>query len=115
MLDYWGLSFKQATDELLGVLEERGIETPEGRRWVVAVCGPIPPANVELGPDFLLTGNPKGADFALMLGEFYCAELNAPELVRIEREGVVFARVYDIRGRNVKDINTIPPVINNSD
>ncbi len=114
MLDYWGLSFKQATDELLAVLEERGIETPEGRRWVVAVCGPIPPANVELGPDFLLTGNPKGADFALMLGEFYCAELNAPELVKIEREGVVFARVYDIRGRNVKDLNTIPPVINNS-
>jgi hypothetical protein len=114
MLDYWGLSFKQATDELLGVLEERGIETPEGRRWVVAVCGPIPPANVELGPDFLLTGNPKGADFALVLGEFYCAELNAPELVKIEREGVVFARVYDIRGRNVKDLNTIPPVINNS-
>ena len=30
----------------------------------------------------------------------------------IEREGVVFARVYDIRGRNVKDLNTIPPVIN---
>ena len=56
MLDYWGLSFKQATDELLGVLEERGIQTPEGRRWVVAVCGPISIANVELGPDFLLTG-----------------------------------------------------------
>jgi hypothetical protein len=114
MLDYWGLSFKQATDELLGVLEERGIETPEGRRWVVAVCGPIPIANVELGPDFLLTGNPKGADFALMLGEFYCNELDAPELVKIEREGVVFARVYDIRGRSVKDLNTIPPVIDNS-
>jgi 4-amino-4-deoxy-L-arabinose transferase-like glycosyltransferase len=114
MLDYWGLSFKQATDELLTVLEERGIETPEGRRWVVAVCGPIPIANVELGPDFLLTGNPKGADFALMLGEFYCSELDAPELVKIEREGVVFARVYDIRGRSVKDLNTIPPVINNS-
>ncbi len=93
---------------------KRGIETPEGRRWVVAVCGPIPIANVELGPDFLLTGNPKGADFALMLGEFYCTELDAPELVKIEREGVVFARVYDIRGRSVKDLNTIPPVINNS-
>jgi hypothetical protein len=114
MLDYWGLSFKQATDELLSVLEERGIETPEGRRWVVAVCGPIPIANVELGPDFLLTGNPKGADFALMLGEFYCSDIDAPELVKIEREGVVFARVYDIRGRSVKDLNTIPPVINNS-
>ena len=48
-----------------------------------------------------------------MLGEFYCTELDAPELVQIEREGVVFARVYDIRGRSVKDLNTIPPVINN--
>ncbi len=114
MLDYWGLSFKQATDELLAVLEERGIDTPEGRRWIVAVCGPIPPANVELGPDFLLTGNPKGADFALMLGEFYCSELDAPELVKIVREGVVFARVYDIRGRSVRDLNTIPPVINSN-
>ena len=103
MLDYWGLSFKQATDELLGILDERGIQTPEGRRWVVAVCGPHPPAEVELGDDFLTTWNTKGADFALMLGEFYCAELKAPELVRIERDGVVFARIYDLRGRNSQD------------
>ena len=27
-----------------------------------------------------------------------------------EREGIVFARVYDIRGRNIRDLNTIPPV-----
>ena len=31
MLDYWGLSFKQATDDLLTVLEERGIDTLERR------------------------------------------------------------------------------------
>jgi hypothetical protein len=110
MLDYWGLSFKEATDELLGILDEEGTQTPEGRRWVVAVCGPHPPAEVELGDDFLTTWNTKGADFALMLGEFYCAELKAPELVRIEREGVVFARVYDLRGRNIPDLFTLPPV-----
>ena len=110
MLDYWGLSFKQATDELLGILDERGIQTPEGRRWIVAVCGPHPPAEVRLGDDFVTTWNTKGADFALMLGEFYCAELKAPELVRIEREGVVYARVYDLRGRNIPDLFTLPPV-----
>jgi hypothetical protein len=110
MLDYWGLSFKQASDELLGMLDEQGTQTPEGRRWIVAVCGPHPPAEVELGDDFLTTWNTKGADFALMLGEFYCAELKAPELVRIEREGVVFARVYDLRGRNIPDLFTLPPV-----
>ena len=110
MLDYWGLSFKQATDELLGVLDEQGIQTPEGRRWIVAVCGPHPPAEVRLGDDFITTWNTKGADFALMLGEFYCAEPKAPELVRIEREGVVYARVYDLRGRNIPDLFTLPPV-----
>jgi hypothetical protein len=110
MVDYWGLSFKQATDELLGILDEQGMQTPEGRRWVVAVCGPHPPAEVRLGDDFLTTWNTKGADFALMLGEFYCAELKAPELVRIAREGVVFARVYDLRGRNIPDLFTLPPV-----
>jgi len=110
MLDYWGLSFKEAADELLGILDEQGTYTPEGRRWVIAVCGPHPPAEVELGDDFLTTWNTKGADFALMLGEFYCAELKAPELVRIEREGVVFARVYDLRGRNIPDLFTLPPV-----
>jgi hypothetical protein len=44
-----------------------------------------------------------------MLGEFYCRELNAPILVEVEREGVVFARVYDIRGRNVTTLLTMPP------
>ncbi|MGD9922399.1 MAG: hypothetical protein AB7V13_13295, partial [Pseudorhodoplanes sp.] len=110
MLDYWGLSFKQAADELLGVLDEQGNQIPEGRRWIIAICGPHPPAEVELGDDFLTTWNTRGADFALMLGEFYCAELKAPELVRIERDGVVFARVYDLRGRNIRELFTTPPV-----
>ena len=113
MVDYWGLSFKEAADELLGILDEQGTQTPEGRRWIVALCGPHPPADVELGPDFVTTSNTKGADFALVLGEFYCAQdLKAPEIVRIEREGVVFARVYDIRGRNIPNLDTVPPVRN---
>jgi hypothetical protein len=112
MLDYWGLSFKEAAKGLLAVLHEKKIHAPKGRRWIVAVCGPIPPAKVELGDDFDLTGDPKGADFAMVLGEFYCRKLNAPELVKVEREGVVLARVHDIRGRSTRDLNTIPPVVN---
>jgi 4-amino-4-deoxy-L-arabinose transferase-like glycosyltransferase len=110
MLDYWGLSFKQAADALLEKLEQADATRPQGRRWVIAVCGPHAPAEVELGGDFRATWDPKGADFALMLGEFYCAELDAPEIARIEREGVVFARVYDIRGRSIPTLFTIPPV-----
>ena len=68
------------------------------------MCGPHHPAKVELGPEFVTTYETKGADFALMLGEFYCAEYKAPILVEIKREGVVYARVYDIRGRVVSGV-----------
>ena len=63
-----------------------------------------------LGPAFEPTWDPKGADFALMLGEFYCARLDAPLLVEITRAGVVYARAYDLRGRSVDSLFTLPPV-----
>jgi len=104
MLDYWGLAFKQAADELHAKLTE-GLEYPSrGGKWRIAVCGPHRPAAVELGPEFVTTYDTKGADFALMLGEFYCAEYKAPVLVEVKREGVVYARVYDIRGRVVSGL-----------
>jgi hypothetical protein len=106
MLDYWGLAFKQAADELRAKLT-LGLESPPAsRRWRIAVCGPHYPAKVELGPEFTTTYETKGADFALMLGEFYCAEYKAPVLVEVKREGVVYARVYDIRGRTVSGLFT---------
>jgi 4-amino-4-deoxy-L-arabinose transferase-like glycosyltransferase len=108
MLDYWGLSLTQASRELLAYLAEHH-ETPAKGHWTVAVCGPHPPVNVALGPQFELTWNPKGADFAMMLGEFYCAKLDAPMLFQIEREGIVYARVYDIRGRSISTLFTLPP------
>ena len=43
------------------------------------------------------------------MGEFYCANLAAPVMVTIEREGVVYARVYDIRGRTFTSLNSIQP------
>jgi hypothetical protein len=110
MLDYWGLAFKQASQELRAKLAERQETVPPGKKWRIAVCGPHSAAEAELGPDFWATWDTKGADFAMMLGEFYCAELKAPLLVEIARDGVVFARVYDIRGRNISDMFTIPPV-----
>ena len=108
MLDYWGLAFKQAAQGLRDKLTEQ-LETPtKGRRWRVAVCGPHAAAEVELGPEFVTTWEPKGADFAMMLGTYYCAEYDAPVLVEIEREDVVFARVYDIRGKNYTSVFNNP-------
>ena len=108
MLDYWGLSLKQASQALLATLAERRESKPEDRRWKIAVCGPHRSPQVELGPDFETTWDPKGADFAMMLGEFYCAKLDAPLLAEVARDGAVYARVYDIRGRSISTLLTRP-------
>jgi hypothetical protein len=108
MLDYWGLALKQASDGLRDELVERQEAPPKGRKWKVAVCGPQRPAQVALGPDFTIGWDSHAADFAMTLGEFYCKGLTAPVLVEIKRDDVVFARVYDIRGRSISSLLAIP-------
>src|ERR1700692_1340371 len=108
MLDYWGLAFKQASDGLREQLAERQENGPHRRKWKVAVCGPQRPAQVGLGPDFTIGWDSHAADFAMTLGEFYCKGLTAPVLVEIKRDDVVFARVYDIRGRSISSLLAIP-------
>jgi 4-amino-4-deoxy-L-arabinose transferase-like glycosyltransferase len=108
MLDYWGLSFKEASRGLLAALAERHEAAPAGRRWKLAVCGPHRSPQVELGPSFETTWDPHGADFAMMLGEFYCRTFDAPLLAEVVRDGVVYARVYDIRGRSYDSLLTLP-------
>jgi hypothetical protein len=110
MLDYWGLSFKQVSQELLATIAARGLKPEGGRKWKIAVCGPHPPADIALGNQFELSWDPRGADFAMMLGAFYCATFDAPVLAETRREGVLFARVYDIRGRDYRSLFTYPPV-----
>jgi hypothetical protein len=108
MLDYWALSFKQASQALAAWLAEHHEQKPADRRWKLAVCGPHRSPQVELGPDFETTWDPKGADFAMMLGEFYCATFDAPVIAEVRRAGVVYARVYDIRGRSYPTLLTMP-------
>ncbi|MET3355500.1 UNVERIFIED_ORG: 4-amino-4-deoxy-L-arabinose transferase-like glycosyltransferase [Xanthobacter viscosus] len=99
MLDYWGLAFKQATEELDEYVEQHRRSLPQGRKLRVAVCGPYFAAAAELGPRYETTYDSSNADFYLRLGEFYCADVKAPTLVKIEREGVTYATVFDVRGR----------------
>jgi hypothetical protein len=108
MLDYWGLALKQASDGLREELNERQESPPRARKWKVAVCGPQRPAQVALGPDFTIGWDSNAADFAMTLGEFYCKGLTAPVMVEIKRDDVVFARVYDIRGRSISSLLAIP-------
>jgi hypothetical protein len=108
MLDYWGLSFKQGSQALAAWISQHHESKPAGRRWKLAVCGPHRSPQVELGPDFETTWDPHGADFALMLSEFYCLTFDAPVLAEVVREGVVYARVYDLRGRSYDTLLTVP-------
>ncbi len=110
MIDYWGLGFKETSENMIDQLKQEKISPPPGHKWKVAVCGPAHSASVELGPDFETTYNAKGADFALSLGTFYCAQLDAPVIAQSEREGVVFARAYDLRGRSYVTTYAYPPI-----
>ncbi len=109
MLDYWGLAFKQAAEELHIRLAAAAEHPPQGRRWVVAICGPQAAAQVELGPQFETTFDQKVADFALALGTFYCRHLQHPIIATIEREGVVYAQVYNLRGGPPPKLLIEPP------
>ena len=108
MLDYWGLALKQASDALREEIDVRQEHPPLGRKWKVAVCGPQRPAQVALGPEFTIGWDSSAADFAMTLGEFYCKGLTAPVMAEIKRDDVVFARVYDIRGRSISSLLAIP-------
>jgi hypothetical protein len=108
MLDYWALSFKQASLGFKAKLAEGKLAKPEDRPWRLAVCGPHRSPQVELGADFQTTWDPQGADFAMMLGEFYCRTFDAPVLIEVVRDGVVYARVYDIRGRSFPSLLAMP-------
>jgi MFS family permease len=110
MLDYWGLSFKQAAQKLNTYIRLDRAADPD-KVWTIAVCGPHPPVAVALGSgQYNIVWDPKGADFAMVLGEFYCAKLDAPVLFDVTRDGVTYARVYDLRGRNVTSLLTVPGI-----
>jgi dolichyl-phosphate-mannose-protein mannosyltransferase len=114
MIDYWGLGLKEAAETLRDRLEEGHVAPPRGRRWKVAVCGPAQTLLIELGPGFDVTNEAPGADFAISLGTFYCAELDAPVVAEVERDGVVLARAYDLRGRSYVTTWSYPPVTDKS-
>jgi 4-amino-4-deoxy-L-arabinose transferase-like glycosyltransferase len=108
MLDYWGLASKEAAQGLRTKLAAMDAPQP-ARPWRIAVCGPQRAVKVELGPDYVTQWQSQGADFAISLGVFYCARLDAPLLFEVAREGAVYARVYDIRGREIPTLLTLPP------
>jgi hypothetical protein len=109
MLDYWGLAFKQAANQLREALKAGDDAPPKGRKWVVAICGPQAAAQADLGNDFETTFNDKQADFAMALGTFYCNYLKSAIVAQVIRDGVIYATVYDLRGGPTPKLLTVPP------
>jgi hypothetical protein len=44
-----------------------------------------------------------------MLGVYYCNEFKAPVLAEVKRDGVIYARAYDVRQRSFTTLLTQPP------
>lgn len=109
MRDYWGLSLKQASQALLDALTARGELATREHKVKVAICGPQRPVRLALGKNYPTDWQPQGADYAISLNEFYCAPLDAPVIAEVVRDGVVFARIYDIRGRDIPSLLTLAP------
>ena len=109
MLDYWGLALKQASDGLREELVERqevaAAADANGRSRCAARNVRRRSRSARISRS---AGTASAADFAMTLGEFYCKGLTAPVMVEIKRDDVVFARVYDIRGRSISTLLAIP-------
>ena len=109
MLDYWG-AVVQAGGAGAARAADRGLADPD-RRTALA-CRHLRTAAARPGrarpriPDHL---GDQGRRFRLHHGRVLLRQPPAPVLVEIEREGVVYARVYDIRGRTVTSLNSVQP------
>ena len=108
MLDYWGLAFKQAADELRARLAAGAERPPNARRWLVAICGPQSSAQEELGPQFETTYNARPPLRHVARHLLLPASAGADPRLD-QRDGVVYARVYDARGARPEQLLTQPP------
>lgn len=100
MLDYWGLGLTEAANGLREWIKDAHVPPPSDGKWKVAMCGPAALIPYILGDEFTAHAA-MGADFALSMGTYYCADLDAPIVATAERDNVIFARAYDLRGRSI--------------
>ncbi len=109
MLDYWGLAFKQAGEALRAKLDELHLKPPGGRRWTVEICGPQRSGRSGARARVRNHLGSQARGFRDDARHVLLPRPDAPVLVEINREGIDYARVYDIRGRPVPNLLTEPP------
>jgi hypothetical protein len=96
-LDYWGSSFKEASERLQQfVAQEGGI--PDGRIYRIAVCGPWSAATIYLPPDYQAVQANEEADFFLSTTRWGCQKMReGREIITIKRMGAPLSVVKDLR------------------
>lgn len=93
-LDYWGISLKEAVEQLEHVQPnvKKGTETMQ---WTIWICGEDETIQNQLEDRFAIAPNAQSADYIIALNAFYCDEFKSlPKLFSIERQGVAFTHVY---------------------
>ncbi len=108
MLDYWGLALKQASDGLREELIERQEVPPQGTQMEGRGLRSATPGAGRARPRF---HDRLGQPCRRFRDDARRILLQGPDragLVEIKRDDVVFARVYDIRGRSISSLLAIP-------
>jgi hypothetical protein len=105
-LDYWGLAFREAVEQMRARLEREGAQPPPGRPWRVSICGPEASAELFFPPQFVRWPRDQiaDADFHITNTRYQCPRgiylTTAPELAVVRRFEVPLAYAYDLRGHN---------------
>jgi hypothetical protein len=96
--DYWGESFKEASEKIQDFVAKEG-GVPPGKIYKIAICGPWDSAMIYLPPDYERVDAKAPAEFFLSTTRWMCQDLRrGQEVIRIERMGVPLAIVKDLRG-----------------
>lgn len=96
-LDYWGTSFKEASQKLQEYVAKEG-GVPSGKIYKVAICGPWDAAMIYMPPDYEPVEGRKPADFFLSTTRWMCQNMRpGKEIIRIKRLGVPLSVVKDLR------------------
>jgi Dolichyl-phosphate-mannose-protein mannosyltransferase len=97
-LDYWGTSLEEATDLLVGELEDDIPRPAAHRPYKVYVCGNVWSASTFF-PNWLVpVERIEQADFQIAIDNFFCKHAKGSRRVaEVAREGAVLSYVEDLR------------------
>lgn len=96
-LDYWGTSFKEATQKIQDYVTKEG-GVPPGKIYRIAICGPWDAAMINMPPDYEPVEGRQPAEFFLSTTRWMCQNIRpGKEIIRIKRLGVPLSIVKDLR------------------